>query len=381
MLSKIEAAHNYSHAQSLFDEAKKIREIQPQIGPDEAMKYLREIMIADGGKFIHHEVKTFFDDWARNDKGVIEESLYISPDMAARWIELDNILNDRKHNKGWVTDLSLTMANGLFHPEVSGLMMIASAGYILDGQHRLMAMVEAQKGYAFTVRKNIDGALSVHLDQHRERSVSDQLSHYHIKSEAHKQALVNMIMSKSVHHKNGREGSQVIKFTKDERRESLLANLETLDELLFVGRQKLSHVPATSSAASVWRMSQAFPRKLIAEFFRQLADPQGLGTNHIVYTIIKKCNTDGAGSYAKTRAELNSNNWREHMYREIKKAIYCYAAGVDSTQWNGVGLPPVNKTLSRKEREEITLRYGSVEPYELDASHIHPQRFIKRQDC
>lgn len=81
---------------------------------------------------------------------------------------------NRSLNQNWVTTLSRDMRSGHWQPTPQGL-VLDEQGNLLDGQHRLSAVVRADMPVTFWVTEGAPADMFKHLDGGRSRSMSDRL--------------------------------------------------------------------------------------------------------------------------------------------------------------------------------------------------------------
>lgn len=98
----------------------------------------------------------------------------VTPELAQEWVEKRNVHN-RPIVKAHVDALAREMAawngNGA-HPEP---LIFDRDGYLLDGQHRLAAVVKLQHPIPFVVCSGVNPELFAHINIGRQRSPSDRL--------------------------------------------------------------------------------------------------------------------------------------------------------------------------------------------------------------
>lgn len=99
----------------------------------------------------------------------------ISPEQAAKWLERND--SNRNVNVAKVKKMAKDMREGHWDTTHQGI-AIASDGTLVDGQHRLLAIVES----GMTVRMNVtfNAAKSQHIDSGNIRSMANrvQMSEY-----------------------------------------------------------------------------------------------------------------------------------------------------------------------------------------------------------
>lgn len=96
----------------------------------------------------------------------------MTPDRAKRYLQgnIDNRKVRRKH----VSDLAEQMAAGEWKLSHQGV-AIAKDGRVIDGQHRLLAVIEADIEVAMNVSFDVDSDVYLVTDTHARRSVGDIL--------------------------------------------------------------------------------------------------------------------------------------------------------------------------------------------------------------
>lgn len=95
----------------------------------------------------------------------------VTPEQAAEWLE-DNYDKNRPLRHSWVEQLASRMRAGNWKLTHQGIAFDGS-GKLIDGQHRLWAIVEYGQPVQMQVSRGVDRDSFGVLDQHRVRSVSD----------------------------------------------------------------------------------------------------------------------------------------------------------------------------------------------------------------
>lgn len=95
----------------------------------------------------------------------------ITPKKAAEWLEKHNTTN-RPKRPSWVDALSRMMKDGRFHLTHQGIAFNCD-GTLLDGQHRLMAIVQSGVTVKMYVARGIAREATYGIDQHRVRTITD----------------------------------------------------------------------------------------------------------------------------------------------------------------------------------------------------------------
>src|ERR1700759_5298586 len=93
--------------------------------------------------------------------------MLVSPEMAAVWLEANT--KNRAVRLGWVRELAALIERGEFKLTHQGI-AFSKTGRLLDGQHRLMAIVEADKAVSLMVTRDADEETFTALDIGARRS-------------------------------------------------------------------------------------------------------------------------------------------------------------------------------------------------------------------
>lgn len=97
----------------------------------------------------------------------------ITPQVAAKYLLLNT--DNRPMHSTYVDYLSRQMQEGLWKEESGESIKFSSEGVLLDGQHRLAALIKANKPLKFLVVRDIDKSVFTVLDTGKKRSASDSL--------------------------------------------------------------------------------------------------------------------------------------------------------------------------------------------------------------
>jgi len=106
-----------------------------------------------------------------NKMAVTMKRVLVTPEMAAKW--LDGHQNFRNMRKGFMLRLVADMKAGNFH-DIGDPIRFDSSGALVDGQHRLAAIVESGVSISMHVAHGVDRVEVV--DSGTPRSVSDTLN-------------------------------------------------------------------------------------------------------------------------------------------------------------------------------------------------------------
>jgi hypothetical protein len=100
----------------------------------------------------------------------------VTPDLAKRWLKTN--IDNRKLSDEWVRKLARDMTNDVF-PNVGETLKFDEDGHLIDGQHRLHAVVLSEKTVEFIVVEGIERDHRYKMDRVRVRKASDELTMRH----------------------------------------------------------------------------------------------------------------------------------------------------------------------------------------------------------
>lgn len=100
----------------------------------------------------------------------------VSPRLAKEWLATNR--ENRNVSSDWVDKLARDMRNGQF-PNIGEAIKFDRNGDLIDGQHRLMAVVQSGCTVEFTVTTGVQRDDRYKLDKGRKRSAADELHMKH----------------------------------------------------------------------------------------------------------------------------------------------------------------------------------------------------------
>ncbi len=100
-------------------------------------------------------------------------SVKITPKLATEWLESHNE-NNRRVTKNHVGYLATQMKKGHWDSNSKNSLGFSHEGQLLDGQHRLRAIIKSQTSIVMNVVVNMEPESQRHMDMGRPRSVSDR---------------------------------------------------------------------------------------------------------------------------------------------------------------------------------------------------------------
>jgi len=108
------------------------------------------------------------------------EIITVTPDMAKKFLA-SNYSGNRSVNRNIVRAYARDMANGNWNTDACPPISMTKDGTLLDGQHRLYAVIQANTAVKMEVRKGVEYESYLYFDSGKMRSVADML---HGKSKA-----------------------------------------------------------------------------------------------------------------------------------------------------------------------------------------------------
>lgn len=139
---------------------------------------------------------------ANGASGVRIEKHVITPEMALRWLETND--NNRPVSHLRVQQLARDMTDGVFELTHQGI-AFDSDGRLIDGQHRLWAIVECKKSVPMFVCFGLDRSEVVHyIDDGRPRSMTDKLGYGGIDTNKRRVSVVRTML---LHYRTQHEHS------------------------------------------------------------------------------------------------------------------------------------------------------------------------------
>lgn len=99
------------------------------------------------------------------------EKILITPEMAKKMLEMNT--NNRVANQAYIHKYAREMVNGTWKENTGELIKISKSNIILDGQHRLLAIIKANKCINFHVATEVEDDAFTVLDTGKTRSTGD----------------------------------------------------------------------------------------------------------------------------------------------------------------------------------------------------------------
>lgn len=130
--------------------------------------------------------------------------LLVTPEQAKLWLAKNE--GNRPIQKAWVEALCATMRRGEWHPDVARI-LIATDGTLLDGQHRLSAIVQYGAPVELDVCFGADSRSVHYCDTNKARTPAERLRRldvpHHVKVSAYARAAYAILFGHSVERFSG----------------------------------------------------------------------------------------------------------------------------------------------------------------------------------
>lgn len=255
--------------------------------------------------------------------GVVYELVYVTPEIADRWLDLNT--GNRNLRREVVDKIGRDLKNNRFL-ENGDAVRFSANGDLLDGQHRLHAMVESQAPAWLLVVSNLPASARDTVDDGTKRTMADR---FHFHGEAEPKTLASVVR-KAILWEHGH------KYQTGRFQPSALESFEFLDqhpELREAAKagdhhRKAKLLPASTIGLCWWLFDKLDSGQCV-EFFDRLGDGAMLAKGHAVLTLrdrLKELNTKPgrsperhvlamtikAWNYFRGGKDLNALRFAEH---------------------------------------------------------------------
>jgi hypothetical protein len=175
---------------------------------------------------------------------------YVTPEMASDWLSKNNAGN-RKVIKPEVALLRSQIETGLYHTTHQGIGFYED-GSLADGQHRLMAIVEAGIGIWINVTTGLERVAVHAIDGGKIRSNLDRLHFLGVQSDTHRVSTCNCLISQYKSERAGRERWKTEKLASQEFEEFYRLFLDSIEFVMSFKRPDRCPSPLSAAVASAW---------------------------------------------------------------------------------------------------------------------------------
>lgn len=248
------------------------------------------------------------------DKPTVSKIL-VTPEMAQRW--LDRNTRNRRVRPATVKKYARDMAAGRWHLTGEGI-KFAPDGSLLDGQHRLMAIVQSGATVLLDVHRGIDPDAQRYMDTGRARTASDALT---MKGERHTATL-----AAASRLALGFAADLPDPGKYDATHGEVEALIEQHPELrqaaeVACSLARRTDVPPAVVAYSYWRMSQVAGAQAAADFWVAAADKVGLSAGDPVIALTNRFAEARRGRERLTKQAMLSLIFRAWNARRAHKSL------------------------------------------------------------
>jgi len=111
------------------------------------------------------------------DQGIDELDIqveFITPEIAERMIE--GMAANRKVSQHHTESMARAMRSGQWKEDAGDPIRLNSEGLMIDGQHRMWAIIESGRSFNFVVIRGVENHTQMILDTGRQRTLRDQLN-------------------------------------------------------------------------------------------------------------------------------------------------------------------------------------------------------------
>ncbi|HZA71489.1 MAG TPA: hypothetical protein VE476_01105 [Propionibacteriaceae bacterium] len=238
----------------------------------------------------------------------------IGPEEAQDILDNHNARN-RSLSMKTVQQYARAMKLGAF-PFIADPIRFDRNGNLLDGQHRLAAVVMSECPQTFVIARNLDRDWQKYMDSGRKRSVADQLRIEGMPRPTVAASIARFVM----HWQNGDVPGLNIKFSTAEVVDFVENNLDRI-EAASTHAQNLYRATRTSQAisgAAYYTAREVADVALADEFMNQLVSGAGLATDSPILMLRNKLIYMSSGGRKVDRPELAYfyarawNGWRRN---------------------------------------------------------------------
>lgn len=220
------------------------------------------------------------NEWIANATGT--KTILVTPELAEKWLRLNK--KNRSLSKGLLTDLTGRMNRGEWL--LNGQPVIFSnEGYLLDGQHRLNAVIKHGSPVLFDVKFGITPNAFETIDEGKKRTGGDVLSITNVKDATNVSATILKVIFLEKGHKfkygvhNRPSNSQVLDYYN---------NHTEINEFVKMGRDWYKHsgrILSTSKFAAYAYVMSKISHEQAIEFMNMIAYGSGHDKHHPVFNL------------------------------------------------------------------------------------------------
>ncbi|MET9339229.1 hypothetical protein [Nonomuraea sp. NPDC003804] len=210
--------------------------------------------------------------------GVTYELVYVTPDMAQRWLYRNN--GNRPLRKDVVAKLARDLQAGRFM-ENGDAIRVSADGDLADGQHRLNAIVESGVGAWMLVVSNLPAAARDTVDDGVKRTMADRLSFH---GEASPKTLA-AVVRRALMWERRTYANATYQPSALEAFEFLDQNPDLRDAAAAADHHRKARQLSASTIGLCWWLFARLNADQCTEFFDRLSDGAMLAGGHPILTL------------------------------------------------------------------------------------------------
>jgi hypothetical protein len=244
-------------------------------------------------------------------------TVQVTPELAKKWLKTNE--DNRQLSEAWVRKLARDMSNDDF-PNVGESIKFDTNGQLIDGQHRLRAVVLSGKTIEFQVTEGIPREHRYRMDRNRPRKVSDELKmRYHIPSSQMAVAAARIILMWQIEVIK----SETFKPTDSEITDFIVKNQELINQAVRYGMALRSEIGALPSpTAAIYFLTYEIDAAEALQFWDLLKSGEGLHKGDPELTLraaIGRLQVKGGEKNPKSFMAMVAKAWNAR--REGKKML------------------------------------------------------------
>lgn len=256
------------------------------------------------------------------------EVVDVDPELAMEW--LLNNENNRKHREALVRQYAQDMVEGRW--EFNGEpIQFSATGRLLNGQHRLKAVLRSQTTQKFTVGRGFADSIQGTIDTGARRTAGDSLTLEGFTNTRTLAALAKLVIAETECPRNYLRFAE-LRPTSTHVREVVYRDPTLAEATNFTIAQLPTQLAPASSLAYTWWKLAAINRDLAGDFFQGLTSLEDLSSGSPIIALHRRLVAHRL-SYAGSRGSKNRatevaayvfgawNAWRKGEERVLLKAV------------------------------------------------------------
>lgn len=207
----------------------------------------------------------------------------ITPLKAAGMLEGND--NNRTINESRVYRYAREMNDGKWMVDTGELIKISEAGRVLDGQHRLLAVIKSKKQIFFHVARGLKDDIFKSIDTGKTRSASDIFKIAGVKSAAQTSSILQLYNNIHINKSKAEKATNTLSLTPQELLEIYNSNPEYWKDLVLFSQsmyQKFQKIWNNSEIGAFTAMLDEIDRNVSRVFIRQICEGVGVDNDVII---------------------------------------------------------------------------------------------------